>query len=43
MISVEQSLEILPKHNGLAAIAESFALNFIIYVPLTNKQLFLPL
>ena len=36
-LSVDQSLEILPKHNGLATIAESFALNFIISVPLTNK------
>ena len=37
ILSVEQSLEILPKHNGLATISESFALNFIISVPLTNK------
>ena len=37
ILSVDQSLEILPKHNGLATIAESFALNFIISVPLTNK------
>ena len=34
---VDQSLEILPKHNGLATISESFALNFIISVPSTNK------
>ena len=27
ILSVDQSLEILPKHNGLATIAESFALN----------------
>ena len=37
ILSIDQSLEILPKHNGLATIAESFALNFIIFVPLTNK------
>ena len=37
ILSVDQSLRILPKHNGLATIAESFALNFIISVPLTNK------
>ena len=37
ILSVDQSLEILPKHNGLATISESFALNFIISVPLTNK------
>ena len=37
IISVDQSLETLPKHNGLATISESFALNFIISVPLTNK------
>ena len=34
---VDQSLEILPKHNGLATILESFALNLMISVPLTNK------
>ena len=27
ILSVDQSLEILPKHNGLAAILESFVLN----------------
>ena len=37
MLSVDQSLEILPKDNGLATISESFVLNFIISVPLTNK------
>ena len=37
ILSVDQSLEILPKHNGLATIAECFALNFIISVPSTNK------
>ena len=37
MLSTYQSLEILPKHNGLATILESFALNFMISVPLTNK------
>ena len=43
ILSVDQSLEILPKHNGLATISESFALTFIISVPLTNKQLFVQL
>ena len=28
ILSADQSLEILPKHNGLATILESFALNF---------------
>ena len=37
ILSVDQSLEILPKHNGLCTILESFALNVIICVPLTNK------
>ena len=37
ILSADQSLEILPKHNGLATIAEFFTLNFIISVPLTNK------
>ena len=27
ILSVDQSLEILPKHYGLATISESFALN----------------
>ena len=34
ILAVDQSLEILPKHNGLATISESFALNFMISVPL---------
>ena len=37
ILSFDQSLEILPKHNGLATILESFALNLQISVPLTNK------
>ena len=37
MLSVDQSLEILPKHNGLATISESFALNLYISVPFTSK------
>ena len=37
LLSVDQSLEISPKHNGLATIAESLALNLKISVPLTNK------
>ena len=37
ILSVDQSLEILLKHNGFATIAESLALNFMISVPLTNK------
>ena len=37
ILSVDQSLEILPKHNGFVTISEYFALNFIISVPLTNK------
>ena len=37
ILSVDQSLEILLKHNELATISEPFALNFIISVPLTNK------
>ena len=27
ILSTDQSLEVFPKHNGLAAISESFALN----------------
>ena len=37
MLSFDQFLETLPKHNGLATISESFALNFMISVPLTNE------
>ena len=36
MLSLDQSLEILPKHNELATISESFASNLSISVPLTN-------
>ena len=37
MLSTEKSLEMFPRHNGVAIYAESFALNLIISVPLTNK------
>ena len=37
ILSTEKSLKIFPRHNGAAAISESFALNLIISVPLTNK------
>ena len=37
------SIEKFPKHRGASTIAESFALNFEISLPLTNKQLFGPL
>ena len=37
ILSVDQSFEIFPEHNGLATIADSFALNLAISVPLTNK------
>ena len=33
----ETFLERFPRNNGAATISESFALNLIIYVPLTNK------
>ena len=36
-LSVDQLLEIFPKHNWLATISEYFALNLINSVPLTNK------
>ena len=31
------SFEMFPRHNGLATVSESFALNLWICVPLTNK------
>ena len=37
MLSTDQSFEMFPRHNGVATISEYFALNLIIYVPLTNK------
>ena len=37
ILSVDQSFEIFPKHNGLATILESYASNFTISLPLTNK------
>ena len=35
MLSLEKSSEIFPRHNGVATISESFALNLVISV--TNK------
>ena len=37
MLAEEKSSEMLPKQRGFATISESFSLNLIIYVPLTNK------
>ena len=37
MLSFAQSFEMFPKHNEYEIISESFALNLIISVPLTNK------
>ena len=42
MSSIDQSIEMFPRHTGVATILESFALNLIISVPLTNKYLFAP-
>ena len=36
ILSAHQSFELFPRHNGLAAISESFALNLIISVPLVT-------
>ena len=36
-LSVDQSLEIFPKHNGLVTMLESFALNLIKSVSFTNQ------
>ena len=36
ILSVDQSFEMFPKHNGPATISESFALTLQISVPLTN-------
>ena len=43
MLSLEKSSEIFPRHNGVVTIPESFALNVVISVPLTNKKQFAPL
>ena len=37
MLSIETSFEMFPRHNGVALSSESFALNLIIPIPLTNK------
>ena len=37
MLPTEKSSEMGPRHNGTATVSESFALNSIISVPLTNK------
>ena len=37
ILFTDQSFEMFPKHRGVATIAESFALNFTISLPLTNK------
>ena len=37
ILSTEKSFQKFPKNKGYDAISESFALNLIIYVPLTNK------
>ena len=37
ILSANQFFEIFPKHSGFATISESFVLNLIISVPLTNK------
>ena len=39
MLSCDQSFEMFPKHNEYARISESFALNLIISVSLTNNYL----
>ena len=43
MLSIIQSFEMFPRHNGVAAISEHFTLNLRISVLLTNKYLFAPL
>ena len=37
MLSAEKSFEMFPRHNGVATVSESFALNLIISVLFTNK------
>ena len=37
ILSTEKSFKMCPRHNGYGTISESFALNLIISVPLTNK------
>ena len=39
MLFTDQSFEMFPRRNGVAIISESFALNFIVSVPLTNNYL----
>ena len=37
ILSCDQSFDMFPRHNEYARISESFALNLIISVPLTNE------
>ena len=39
MLPTEKSFEMFLRHNGLATISESFALNLCIFVSLTNNCL----
>ena len=43
MLLAEKSPQIFPKHNGSLFISESFALNWYIFIALTNKKLFIQL
>ena len=43
MLLADQSPEIFPKHNKYLPISEFFALNWYIFVALTNKKLLLQL
>ena len=37
MLSTNQSFEMFPRHDGVATVSESLALNLQISVPLTNN------
>ena len=37
ILSTVQSVEIIPRYNGVATNSKSFALNLMISIPLTNK------
>ena len=43
MLLAEKSLEIFTKHKGYSFVSEAFALDWYIFVALTNKKPLLPL
>ena len=43
MLLARKPFEVLPEHNECGFISEAYALNWCIFIVLTNKKLLLPL